>query len=311
MALTDIEVKWAKPQAEDYRLPDSGGLYVWVTKAGVKAWRWDYRVNGKQKTMTLGPYPEMRPAEARAKHGDARKLKSSGVDPMERRKQQKLAAKSADTGSFASVARHWWEHWKADKSERHAVTTWERLQANVLPKLGARPIREIEAPELVAIVKEIEKRGAGDIAKRALQTVGQIFRYAIAHGHAHRNPAVDFKPSDVLRPTRTINYARVDGKEAGALLRAIEGYRGGPVTRLAMKLMALTFVRTGELIGAKWEEIDTEEARWNIPAERMKMRTPHIVPLSRQALDVLASLRELGQSDWVFPGERRGRPIST
>ncbi len=184
-------------------------------------------------------------------------------------------------------------------------------KVNVLPKLGTRPIREIEAPELVAIVKEVEKRGAADIAKRALQTVGQIFRYAIAHGYAQRNPAGDFKPADVLRPTRKINYARVDAKEVGALLRAIEGYRGGPVTRLAMKLMALTFVRTGELIGAKWEEFDMEAERWNIPGERMKMRTPHIVPLSRQALDVLGSLRELtGEDKHVFSGARRGKSIS-
>ena len=306
-----MQIKREKPGEKPKKLRDGGGLYLLVTPAGGKLWRWDYRdAARKEKTMALGRYPEVSLVEARARHAQGRKLLASGRDPMEQRKSEKTAARAAGTGSFASIARLWWEHWQADKSKRHAETTWERLKTNVLPQLGARPIREIKAPELVAMVKEIEKRGAGDIAKRALQTVGQIFRYANAHGHAERNPAVDFKPSDVLKPTRKINYARVDAREIGALLRAIEGYRGGPVTRLAMKLMALTFVRTGELIGAKWEEVDLEGARWNIPAERMKMRTPHIVPLSRQAIDVLGSLRELAQGEYVFPGERRGSPIS-
>ncbi len=310
MALTNLEIQQAKRKEQSYRLKDGGGLYVWVTDAGGKLWRWDYRMDNRQKTMTLGSYPDVKPAEARARHQAARKLRASGVDPMEQRKSDKAPARAADTDSFASVARLWWEHWRAGKSERHAETTWERMKANVLPKLGTRPIREIEAPEIVAIVKEIEERGAVDIAKRALQTVGQVFRHAIAHGYAHRNPAKDFKPSDVLRPTRTINFARVDAKEVGPLLRAIEGYRGGPVTRFAMKLMALTFVRTIELIGATWEEIDWDAARWNIPKKRMKNKKPHIIPLSRQARDVLGSLRELRQGEWVFPGERYGKPIS-
>ncbi len=311
MALTELEVKQAKAKAKPYKLGDGAGLYLSVTPAGTKLWRWNYRFDGKGRTMALGRYPDVSLAQARARHREARKLLASGIDPMEARREAKLTARAADTGSFATVSRMWWEHWKAGKSARHAQTTWERMEKNVLPRLGPRPIREIEAPELVAMVKEIEARGAGDIAKRALQTVGQVFRHAIAHGYAGRNPAGDFKPGDVLRPTRKINYARVDEKEVGALLRAIEVYRGGHITRLAMKLMALTFVRTGELIGARWEEFDLEAARWNIPAERMKMRTPHIVPLSRQALEVLRSLRDLSDgTEHVFPGERRGRPIS-
>ncbi len=310
MELTQLAVKQAKPRGEPYKLRDGAGLYLRVTTGGSKLWRWNYRWEGKGKTMPLGRYPEIALMEARERHQAARKLLATGVDPMQRRKETKLAARAADAESFASVARLWWEHWRAHKSERHAATTWERLKGNVLPKLGTRPIREIEAPEIVAIVKEIEERGAVDIAKRALQTVGQVFRHAIAHGYAHRNPAKDFKPSDVLRPTRTINFARVDAKEVGPLLRAIEGYRGGPVTRFAMKLMALTFVRTIELIGATWEEIDWDAARWNIPKKRMKNKKPHIIPLSRQALDVLGSLRELRQGEWVFPGERYGKHIS-
>ena len=311
MALTELEVKRVKSAGKAHRVPDGFGLYLWVVPTGGKLWRWDYRFAGAKKTMALGSYPVVSLAQARAKHGEGRKLLATGVDPMARRKQEKAAARSADADSFASVARLWWDHWQTGKSERYALTTWERMQANVLPALGSRLIREIEAPELVAMVKGIEQRGAGDIAKRALQTVGQVFRYAIAHGHAQRNPAGDFKPADVLRPTRKVNFARVDSKEVGALLRAIELYPGKHVTRLAMKLMALTFVRTGELIGARWEEFDMESKRWNIPAERMKARNPHVVPLSRQALEVLASLRDLSEgTSYVFPGERRGKPLS-
>jgi integrase len=183
-----------------------------------------------------------------------------------------------------------------------------RMDADIFPCLGARPIALIEAPELVAMTKTIEQRGARDIAKRALETTGQVFRFAIAHGYSTRNPASEIRPSDVLKSGRKVNYARVDARELPDLLRAIEVYQGTHVTRLALKLMALTFVRTSELIGATWAEFDTEAARWNIPAERMKMRTPHIVPLSRQALDVLDTLRTLtGQSNWLFPGDRNAK----
>lgn len=165
------------------------------------------------------------------------------------------------------------------KSPRHVDTTRRRLETNILPVLGDRPISEITAPHLVRMVHGIQERGARDIAKRALETAGQILRFAVAHGYAERNPAADIRPGDVLQKVYKTNYARVEAKELPALLRQIEVYPGRHVTRLAMKLMALTFVRTGELIGARWTEFSLEEARWNIPAERMKMRTPHISPI--------------------------------
>jgi integrase len=183
---------------------------------------------------------------------------------------------------------------------------------DILPMLGARPIGAIEAPELVAMVKVIEGRGASDLAKRALQNVGQIYRYAIAHGHATRNPANEIKPSDVLRPTTKVNLARIDAKDLAGLLRAIEVYQGTHVTRLALKLIALTFVRTTELIGAKWSEFDLEAARWDIPKERMKMNITHTVPLATQTIDVLESLRTLtGSGELLFPGDRDpAKPMS-
>ena len=178
------------------------------------------------------------------------------------------------------------------------------LVANILPSLGEKPIREITAPHLVAMVQTIQERGARDIAKRALETTGQIFRFAVAHGHVERNPAADIRPSDVLQKAFKSNYARIDAKELPHLLRQIQVYPGRHVTRIAIKLLALTFVRTGELIAAKWSEFDFEGARWDIPAERMKMRASHIVPLSRQTLECLAELHTLtGISEWLFPGE--------
>ena len=175
----------------------------------------------------------------------------------------------------------------------------------MFPVIGTRPIAEVQAPELVKMMKAIQNRGALDIAKRCFQMTGQVFRYAIAHGIAQRNPASDIKPGDILPSRRQTNYARVDAKELPGLLRAIEAYQGTPVTRMAIKLLALTFVRTSELIGAKWNEFDLQAGQWRIPAGRMKMRTEHIVPLSLQAIQILQILHGItGQSELLFPGER-------
>jgi integrase len=305
MVLTDTAMKKAKTKEKAYRLSDSGGMYLWLTPAGGKLWRWAYVYEGKEKLMALGRYPDVSLSMARERHSDARRLLASGVDPMAQRKAKKIAERVASENSFSSVATRWLEHWQEGKSHRHVDSTRRRLASNIVPYLGARPIAEIEAPELVAMVKAVEQRGARDIAKRALETTGQIFRYAIAHGFTRRNPAAEIRPGDVLKATRKVNYARIEAKDLPHLLRQVEVYPGTHVTRLAIKLMAMTFVRTSELIGARWVEFDLEAARWDIPAERMKMRTPHIVPLAKQALEVLAVLRALsGDREWVFPGDR-------
>lgn len=304
--LTNTEVLKAKTRPETYRMTDGRGLYLTVTPTGGKLWRYKYRHEGREKLMSFGAYPDVTLLDAREKHAQARRVLASGVDPMAQRKVERLQAAVGDVSSFQSVAALWLEHWKADKDARHVDTTRRRLEANVYPALGSRPIADIEAPELVAMAKAIEARGVGDIAKRALETTGQIFRYGVAHGYCKRNPAVDFKPSDVLKPRSSKNMARVDARELPSLLKDIEVYRGKPVTRLAIKLMALTFVRTSELIGATWDEFDAK--RWNIPAERMKMKTPHIVPLSTQAVEVLELLRSVsGGGKYLFPGERDAR----
>lgn len=305
MALTDIAIKSSKPRESAFKLSDGRGLQLHVTPQGSKLWRWAYRHEGKQKLMALGIYPDVSLAQARDKADLARKLLATGVDPMAARKSDKIARRLAVEDTFAAVAQKWWESWKAARSDSHTVYVWRRLDGDVFPAIGKRPIAEIEAPELVAMMKAIEKRGALDIAKRSLQTCSQIFRYAIAHGLAKRNPAVEIRPSDVLASRKKENYARLDGKELPELLGKIEVYNGSTVTRVAIKLMAMTFVRTIELIGARWEEFDLDGGRWDIPASRMKMKTPHVVPLSTQAVTLLRSLHTLtGHSPLLFPGER-------
>jgi integrase len=310
--LTDTAIKKARPGERDYKIADAGGLFLLVSKAGGKLWRWKYRFEGREKKMSFGRYPEVTLAEVKVLHAAARRMLVAGVDPMGQRKAEKKVIRDRDELPFRVIASKWHEHWKSGNSPHHAKATWSRLEANVFPAFGDRLITEIEAPEIVRMVKAIQDRGKLDIAKRALETTGQIFRYAVAHGLAKRNPAGDIKPGDILKSRQKENHARVDAKELPALLRAIEIYQGKHVTRLAMKLLAMTFVRTSELIGVRWSEFDLEASRWDIPAERMKMRTPHIVPLSRQALDVLALLKQLsGDNELVFPGERSAsKPMS-
>lgn len=312
MPLTDTEIRKAKPQQAAYRLSDDRGLFLFVTPAGGKLWRWKYRFEGKEKLMALGNYPDVSLAVARERHAAARRLLASGTDPMAVRKAEKAARREASENTFEIMAGLWLDHWRVDKSSQHVNATDNRLRANVFPAIGARPISAIRPPEVVAMAKEIESRGATDLAKRSLQTTGQIFRFAIANGYAQRNPCAEIKPSDVLKPTKKANLARVDAKDLPALLRAIEVYRGKVVTRLAMKMLALTFVRTSELIGGRWDEIDFEARRWNIPADRMKMDTPHIVPLPTQAIEVLELLRPItGSGELIFPGEQDPRkPMS-
>ena len=305
MPLTDTAIKKAKPGAKPSKLSDGKGLYLLISPSGSKLWRWKYRVLGKEKVLALGAYPAVSLAQAREGQDTARKMLASGNDPMVIRKADKLACRAAAEDSFESVARKWWSHWKPARSEQHAGQVMRRFEADVFPHIGARPVTEIQASELVAMLKAISGRGANDLAQRALQTSGQVFRYAIAHGLAKRNPAADIKPSDVLPSRQKQNMARIDGKELPELMRRIDAYQGTPITRMAMKLMAMTFVRTTELIGARWDEFDLGDMRWDIPASRMKMKTPHIVPMSTQAVSVLKTLHLVtGHSPLLFPGER-------
>jgi len=312
--LTDTAIKKAKPSESGgvCKLTDGGGLQLWALPTGSKLWRLDYRFGGKRKTFSIGAYPAVSLAMARKARDDARALLAGGIDPVQARKGERRERAVAQENSFETVARQWYEGWRGDKSPRHAAYTLRRLEKNVFPVLGARPVGAIVAVELVKMVKGIADRGVLDIAKRSYETCGQILRYAVAHSLADRNPAADVKLEDFLPTREKKNQARVEEKDFPELLRRIEGYDGRQVTRLAMKLMALTFVRTSELIGARWEEFDFDKRRWTIPAERMKMKEKHIVPLSTQALEVLEVLRNVsGHSPLLFPGERdHDKPMS-
>ena len=310
--LTDVAVKRTKPAGKPHKLTDGKGLYLLVNPNGSKLWRVKYRADGKEKLLALGAYPAVSLSEARTRRDEARKQLATEIDPMAQRKAIKTAKRIAAGNSFQTVAGLWLDNWKAARSPRHADYVQRRLEADVFPAIGKRPVDQIQAPELVAMVKAIAARGALDIAKRCLQTSSQVFRHAIAHGLAARNPAVDIKPADILASRKKQNYARLDSKELPELMRRIDAYEGATVTRLAMKLMALTFVRTGELIAARWSEFDFDAARWDIPATRMKMKLPHIVPLSSQAVDVLRTLKLVsGTSELLFPGERdHAKPMS-
>lgn len=294
--LTDTQLRSAKPGARPRRLSDGGGLYLQIDPSGGRYWRFNYRFGGKQKTLALGVYPDVSLVKARMRLQKAREQIAEGDDP---------SIKKRTTGkTFELVAREWYARWASDRNGRHAQYVLRRLEVDVFPRIGSQPIGEIPTSAFRDTVKKIEARGALDIAKRVLQTCGQIMRYAVANDAAHHNPVSDVKPADILKSHKRRNYPRVGAKELPELLRSIDGYTGGDHTRLALQLMALTFVRTSELIGARWAEFDMKAARWDIPAERMKMKTPHIVALSSQAMDVLRRLQEISfNQDLVFPGD--------
>lgn len=310
MALTIREVESAKPAGKPYKITDGGGLCLLVAPSGAKLWRWRYYFDGKEKMMAFGEYPVVSLKEARDLRFEARKTLAAGTDPMAERKAE-AEAKQKETearqreaeNSFEKIGRKWWVWWSVGKSPRHVDTVMRRLEADVFPVIGHKFIDAITAADIRELILPIEARGARDVAKRAHETIGQIFRYAIANGLATRNPAADFKPRDVLKPAEEENFARVEAKDLPALLLKMWEYEGDILTIYALQLMAYLWVRTSELIEAEWPEFDLDRARWEIPPERMKKRRPHIVPLPTQAVAILRILHwRTGRGKKVFPG---------
>ncbi|MGA7244317.1 MAG: tyrosine-type recombinase/integrase [Terracidiphilus sp.] len=302
--LTETMCKRATWEGRNYHLTDGGGLSLEVREKS-KLWRWQYRYHGEKRLSAFGEFPAVSLAAARDKHIDGRRLLDKDIDPRVERKSDKIVA-----NTFESVAWAWFETWKHGREARYVEQQEARLKANILPALGARPVEGIEAPDVVAMAKAVERRGAIDLAYRSIQVAQKIFSYAIQHGLAKRNPAADVKPADVLKARSKQNHKHVDTRELPALLAAIDGY-SGKQTRLAMQLITLTFVRTIELVGAKWSEIDLEGAQWDIPKERMKMKRPHIVPLPRQAVAIIRELRQMSKGEYVFPGSAGKAHMST
>lgn len=305
--LTDVLIRKAKPG--DKPLRDGGGLYLLIGEAGRHGWRLDYRIAGVRRTISLGVYPDVTLATARERREDARRLVAAGIDPSVQRQAAKAAAQESAANSFELVAREWLTRQKWVDSYQVKVKAW--LEKDVFPYIGKRAVSDIAAPEFLKIARRIEERGAIESAHRIMQNCGQVMRYAIATGRANHNPVSDLRGA-LTAPTSRHHAAIIDPTDLGGLLRAIDGYNGDPTTRAALKLAPLVFVRPGELRNAEWTEIDLQRGEWNIPAEKMKMRQPHLVPLSDQAVAILQELQPLtGRGQYVFPGGRSPRrPMS-
>lgn len=311
MPLTDTAIRKAKPTDKTQRLYDGGGLYVELSPSGGKWWRLKYRHGGKEKRLSLGTYPDTGLADARAKRDEARKLLAAGVDPGEHRKAEKAAGEDRAANSFEVIAREWIAKQSPTWAPSHGGKIIARLERDLFPWLGRRPIADITAKELLATVNRIADRGATETAHRALQNCGQIFRYAVVTGRMDRNPAADLKGA--LPPVKPGHLAAiVDPAAIGGLLRAIESYQGAFITKSALRLAPLVFVRPGELRQAEWAEIDLGAAEWNIPGHKMKTGEPHLVPLSPQAVAILRDVYALtGRGRYVFPSPRSlSRPMS-
>jgi integrase len=302
--LTDITIRNAKPKEKPYKLSDSKGMYLLIKPNGGKYWRLKYRFANKENHLALGVYPEVTLNMARDKRDEARKILASGVDPSQAKKDVKRQKLLSAANSFEVLAREWHSKQTAKWTDKHRDKVIRRLETDTFPALGTRPIDAITAPELLAVIRQIESRDALDVAHRVLQTVGQIFRYGIVTGRAQRDVSADLRGA--LKVPKKSHYANLKPTELPEFIKKLEEYDGDLQTKLGLKLLMMTFVRTGELRAAKWEEIDFEKKEWRIPAERMKMREMHIVPLSKQALMVLQSLRELnGHSEHLFPNRNR------
>jgi integrase len=309
MPLNEMKIRSAKPREKFYKLTDSDGLYLHVTEKGSKLWRFKYRFGGKYKLLALGAYPEISLLDARRRRDEARSQVAHGIDPGEIRKVQKRAT-IQETETFEAIAREWHARFLSTWTARYAETLMSRLELYIFPWIGKRPIAEIKAPELLAVLRRIESRGILDTTQRVRIICGQVFRYAVVTGRAERDPTTDLKGA-LPQPKRTHRAAITDPKKAGKLLRAIDGYQGSFVVQCALKLAPLVFLRPGELRRGEWEEISFENAEWNIPGSKMKMEEPHLTPLSRQAIEILKELYKLtGTGKYMFPGRTSERPMS-
>jgi len=309
MPLTDTAIRNAKPGDKPAKLFDERGLFLLVTPSGGKWWRFKYRFEGKEKLLSLGVYPDVSLKEARDKRDEARKQIAAGIDPGENRKAQKSARADRAANSFEVIAREWFAKYSSTWAATHSQRIIRRLESDIFPWIGGKPITEVTAPELLATVRRIEERGAVETAHRVLGNCGQIFRYGVATGRAERDPTSDLRGA--LPPVKGGHFASTtDPKRVADLLRAMDGYEGTFTVRCALRLAPLVFVRPGELRHAEWAEIDLEAAEWRYIVT--KTNTPHIVPLARQAVEILRELHPLtGRGRFVFPGARSStRPMS-
>lgn len=308
--LSDLQIRRAKPDTKQYSITDGFGLSLIVEPNGSKAWRFRYRFAGKAKMLSLGTYPLVTLAEARERRDEMRKLVANGQNPSEVRKDSKRSLLLEQANTFEAIAREWYgrnvERW----SEGYSKDMMSAFEKDVFPYIGHRPIKDIKPLKLLEVLSKMERRGATEKVRKVRQRCAEVWKYAIVTGRAEYNPAPDL--SSALQPHKRDNYAHLKSDELPAFLYGVNGYRGSEVVKLALRLLIITGLRPGELRGGLWSEIDMDNAIWEIPPERMKMRRGHMVPLSRQALEILHRVHPIsGRGELVFPGRGRGdKPIS-
>lgn len=312
MKLNELKIKSLKPKSKPYKATDGHGLYLEVMPNGSKYWRMNYRFLGKQKRMAFGVYPETGLKEARDKRETARKQLASGDDPSLLKKMEKHLKKASYEDNFEAIAREWHQQHKHTWKEEHANSILKRMESSLFPEFGYRPIKEINPMEVLAAIRKVEAKGNHDLTRRLLQHCGKIFNYAIITGRSDRNPTVGLVGA--LKPAKTKHHVFLGEKELGGFLKELAvydtKYNGHTLTKLAFQLLILTFVRSGEIREAKWDEFNFDKAEWRIPAERMKMKTPHIVPLSSQSVKILKKAKQISgdnYSNYVFPSQATPR----
>lgn len=312
MPLTDKQIRAFQPSANDQWVSDEKGLRLLIKPNGSKYWRLKYRYADKQKTLAIGVYPDVTLKEARLAVYKAKEQIASGIDPSQEKSQAKLGIINANENTLRKIAEEWWNHQKGTWTEHHADRVWRRLEDNVLRRIGSMPIAEVNPDQIIATIRKVEARNALDVSERVLQDVRRVCRYAVQIGILKVNPAAEL--SGVLKARKRSHRPSLPLAEMPRFLNDLDSYAqtGRFLTKLALELLVLTFVRPGELRGARWEEFDLEKRLWRIPGERMKMGTDHIVPLSKQAMNIMEQLKPIsGQYELVFPSEReRARPMS-
>ncbi len=302
MPLSDAKARNAKPRLKPYKIADGDGLFLVITQSGSKYWRLRYFFGGKEKLLALGVYPDVSLADAREKRAQARKVLAAGNDPGEVKKETKRQDVIKRTNEFETIAQEWFQKREDEWATSYSVRLRKQIERHILPKLGNRPVAEITAPEVLEMLRVIEGRGTLETAHRMMQVTGQIFMYAIATGRAERNPVPDLRGA--LKTPAVKHHSYLTESELPDFLKKLESYDGGLLTKLALRLLLLTFVRSQEQRGAQWNEIDWNKAEWRIPAERMKMKQLHVVPLSKQAIAVLRELSQIsGGRPHLFPNE--------
>lgn len=306
MKLNTRQVDAAKPREKAYKLADGAGLYLEVVPSGSRYWRMKYRFNGKEKRMAFGVYPAVSLAQARALRDEAKKKLAEGIDPSFAKKEEKLVRDVQLNNTFQAVALEWHGTKVSRWSEGYASDIIEAFNKDIFPYIGQQPVNEIKPLVLLNVLRRMESRGATEKAKKVRQRCSEVFRYAIVTGRADYNPAADL--TSAMSGHESKHYPFLTVEELPDFFKALAGYTGSPLVVLAARLLILTGVRTGELRGAFWSEFDLEKAVWEIPAERMKMKRPHLVPLSTQALEIVQQLKVMsGQYPLVFPGRNDPR----